>query len=112
MMRPQLILWLAFISGAVFSSVVLAAPTTHQVRVTGVSKGELMVTGIKDSEAKTFIVNDATKILLDAKPAKLVDLQVGFTAEVTAEQNTEGKLTATMISASSKISPKKRVSRE
>ena len=104
MFRPQVILWVAFLAGAV-TSIAIAAPSVHQGKVTGVSKGEVMVTTTKDSEAVTFAVDDGTKITLDTKPAKLVDLQVGFIVEITAEQNTDGKRIAKMIVASSKISP-------
>lgn len=107
MMRPQVIVWLAFFAGAALSSAAMAAPTMHQGKVTAVGKGEVMVLDMKDGEAETFAVTSSTQIMLDAKPAKLVDLQVGFLVEITAEMSLDGKLTAKVISASSKRSPKK-----
>jgi hypothetical protein len=88
------------------STLALAAPSSHQGKVTGVGKGELMVLDMKDGESETFIVNEATKITVDMKPGKLVDIQVGFIAEISAEANTNGKLIAKTISASSKLSPR------
>lgn len=105
MIRPQVIVWIAFLAGVV-TSVAAAAPSTHQGRITAVGKAEIMVLDTKDGESETFTVNAETKISVDGKPAKLVDLQSGFTAEITAEQGTDGKLTAKMIVASSRISPK------
>lgn len=106
MFRPQVVMWSAFLAGAL-TSIAVAAPSMHQGRVTGVSKGELMVTTTPNVEAITFKVDDSTKIMLDNKPATLVNLQVGFTVEITAEQATDGTRTARMIVASSKISPQR-----
>lgn len=106
MIRPQVILWIAFLAGAV-TSIAVAAPSVHQGRITGVGKAEVMVLDVLDGETETFSVGSDTKIVLDTQPAKLVDLQVGFTAEITAEQDRNGKLIATRIVATSKISPKK-----
>jgi hypothetical protein len=83
----------------------VAAPTMHQGKVTGIAKGQLMILDTKDGETETFVVNDSTKVTVDMKPAKLVDIQVGYIAEVTAETNTDGKLIAKSIAASSKLSP-------
>jgi hypothetical protein len=91
---------------SVVVSLAIAAPAMHQGKVTGVGKGELMILDMKDGETETFVVSDATKITVDLKPAKLVDIQVGYIAEVTAEPNTDGKLIAKAIVASSKISPR------
>lgn len=106
MIRPQVILWIAFLAGAV-TSIAVAAPSLHQGRITGVGKAEVMVLDVLDGETETFSVGSDTKIVLDTQPAKLVDLQVGFTAEITAEQDRNGKLIAKQIVATSKISPKK-----
>jgi hypothetical protein len=107
MTRPQTILWLAFIAGALMSSIALAAPTMHQGKVAGVGKAEIMVLDTKDGEAETFVVESATKITVDGKAAKLVDVQVGFVVEISAETNQDGKLIAKTITAASKISPER-----
>ncbi len=105
MFRPQVILWIAFLAGTV-TSLAVAAPMMHQGRVTGVSKGELMVTTTPNVEAVTFKVDDSTKITLDNKPASLVNLQPGFIVDITAVQATDGTRTAKMIVAFSKLSPR------
>lgn len=111
MIRPQVVLWTAFLVGIVMSSTVLAvpdlsAPSSHQGKVNGVGKAEIMVTDSKDGEIETFKVDDSTKITVDGKPARLVDIQVGFVAEITAEMSRDGKLTAKTINASSRLGPK------
>jgi hypothetical protein len=91
---------------AILSSFALAAPSMHQGKVTGVGKAELMMLDMKDGETETFVVNEATRITVDLKPAKLVDIQVGFIAEVSADATNDGKLIAKTIAASSKLSPR------
>lgn len=83
---------------------VLAAPTTHQGKVTGIGKQEIMLIDMKDGDAETFQVPDGTTIVVDGKPGKLSDIQVGFIAEIAAERENE-KLVAKMIVASSRRTP-------
>src|SRR5690606_14682395 len=87
-----------------FAGRVAAAPTMHQGKVTGVGKAEIMLIDMKDGETETFQVPDGTTIVVDGKPGKLSEIQVGFVAEITAERE-EGKLVAKRIVASSRRSP-------
>ena len=110
MIRPQIAMWTAFLLGVVMSSAAMAvpnlnAPSTHQGKVNGIGKSEIMVTDLKDGEIETFKVSSETKITLDGQPAKLVDIQVGFLVEIAADMGQDGKLTAKSISASSKLPP-------
>lgn len=110
MIRPQVIVWIAFLAG-VMTSIAIAAPTVHQGRVTAIGKGEVMILDMKDGESETFAVTAETKIIVDGQPGKLTNIQIGFTAEIAAEQSVDGKLTAKMITATSKISPKRLAAR-
>jgi len=110
MFRNHLAFALAFVAGALMSSFLsaanAAAPSTHQGKVTSVEKETLIIVDKKTGEPRTFAVNGETKILLDAKPAKLIDLQMGFAVDVTAEMTAPDTLVAKLINATSKLSPR------
>lgn len=95
---------LTLLAVLLFAGRVAAAPTMHQGKVTGVGKAEIMLIDMKDGETETFQVPDGTTIVVDGKPGKLSEIQVGFVAEITAERE-EGKLVAKRIVASSRRSP-------
>lgn len=110
MFRNHFAFVLAFVAGALMSSFLsaanAAAPSTHQGKVAGVEKDMLIIVDTKTGEPRTFTVNAETKILLDAKPAKLIDLQMDFAVDVSAELTAPNKLVAKLINATSKLSPR------
>jgi hypothetical protein len=95
--------WVA-LSVALVGSAVAWSERTHQGRITSVTADELVIVDMQTGGPKTFSVPSETKIFLDSKPAKLVNLEMGFLAEIMTSQQGE-KLVAKQIHAFSKRSP-------
>jgi hypothetical protein len=110
MFRNHIAFTLAFVAGALMSSFLsaasAAAPSMHQGTVNSVEKDTLVIIDKTTGEPRTFTVTGETKILLDAKPVKLIDLQMGFAVDVSAEMTSPDKLVAILINATSKLSPR------
>ena len=91
--------------GLLATAVLAVEPAKHQGKVVGVGDGTIMIVDMNDGETESIQVPDDCKITLDGQPAKLNAIQVGFTAEILAEQ-VKDALVAKTIRASSRLNPR------
>jgi len=77
---------------ALVSGTALAADKAHEGTVVSAAEGKLVMTDQAGKNEHTHMVAAATKVTLDGKDAKLIDLKKGDSVKVTMDP--EGKVVA------------------
>lgn len=85
-------LMLAVALTALVSSAALAADKTHEGTVVSAAEGKLVMTDNDGKNEHTHMVATATKVTLDGKDAKLIELKKGDAVKVTMDP--EGQVVA------------------
>ena len=78
--------------GLVISGSALAADKTHEGLVVSAGEGKLVMTDKDGKNEHSHMVASATKVTLDGKDAKLIDLKKGDAVKVSTDP--EGKVVA------------------
>ena len=90
--------WLALVFVAVIAARIQAEePQEGKVLVVG--KDSITILDKVEGDNDTYLVDAATKITREGKPAKLIDIQVGDRVKIVVGRPEKGKMVAKEISA-------------